>query len=304
MTENSTAGFTAGRFRSLTGLSDKALRLYAERGILVPAAVDPATGYRSYAADQVRDGIALDLLRRSKIPLEDLDADSRFAFEDHRAKVAMRRAMEDFSLDLAERVATGDPAGLVARVSDEGPAHWIACEVPFGVPTSPDDLEETFTALAVDLPHVDAVLVETLHAENLDVLAESWTTVTQGAAPRLRVAHRVTAPVSAETLRRMGDAVATRTDARVRVTSGTLPPRREVVYSAPVDDPTDDEGLADTTLSYLATTAFAHLIAEEGVDAVQDIARRRVAATSLFDPSATPEDVFDLTRDSVGPTAF
>jgi DNA-binding transcriptional MerR regulator len=303
MTENSTAGFTAGRFRSLTGLSDKALRLYAERGILVPAAVDPMTGYRSYAADQVRDGITLDLLRRSKIPLDGLDADSRFAFEDHRAKRAMRRAMEDFSLDLAERVAMGDPASLMVRVSDEGPAHWIACEVPFVVSANPDDLEETFTALAVDLPHVDGVLLETLQGEGVHVHAASWTTVTPGAAPRLRLAHRVEALVPPETLRRMGAAVAARTDATVRVTSGTLPARREVVFSSPTDATTDDTGLADTTLSYLATTAFARLIAQDGVDALQDTARRRIAAISLFDPSAMPEDVFDLTSDSVDPAA-
>ena len=35
---------TAGEFQRLTGLSAKALRLYAEREVLAPAAVDPVMG--------------------------------------------------------------------------------------------------------------------------------------------------------------------------------------------------------------------------------------------------------------------
>lgn len=42
----------AGRFRAATRLSAKALRLYAEQGLLVPAYVDPQTGYRYYSAQQ------------------------------------------------------------------------------------------------------------------------------------------------------------------------------------------------------------------------------------------------------------
>lgn len=42
----------AGRFGAATRLSPKALRLYAEQGLLIPARVDRATGYRYYAAEQ------------------------------------------------------------------------------------------------------------------------------------------------------------------------------------------------------------------------------------------------------------
>ena len=48
-----------GRFARLTGLTVKALRHYDEVGLLRPAAVDPDTGYRSYAPDQ------FDVRRRS-----------------------------------------------------------------------------------------------------------------------------------------------------------------------------------------------------------------------------------------------
>lgn len=307
MSNTPTPGFTAGRFRSLTGLSEKALRLYSERGILVPFGVDLSTGYRSYSADQLRDGVTLDLLRRSRIPLDDLAADNRFRFDDHRGKVALRRAMEDFYLDLAERVATGDPTALVARETDVGPAHWIASDVPVDISSSPDDLEETFTAMSVDLPHLDRVLLEALHAEGVVPTDESWTATAEGAAPRMRIAHRVQVPVPEDTRRRIEGAVGTQTDAAVRVSSGTLPARLELVYSspndAPNDAPSDDTGLEDTALSYLATIAFARRIARDGVEPLHDTARRRVRSASLFDPAATPEDVYDLPSQTSMPVA-
>jgi DNA-binding transcriptional MerR regulator len=54
---------TAGRFASATMLSAKALRLYADRGLLPPRVVDPANGYRYYGAEQVRTGWLIALLR-------------------------------------------------------------------------------------------------------------------------------------------------------------------------------------------------------------------------------------------------
>lgn len=294
MTDTTSTDFSAGRFRSMTGLSDKALRLYADREILVPAAVDPVTGYRSYDADQLRDGITLDLLRRARLPLDDLRADKRFRFDDHRGQLAMRRAVEDFYLDLAERVATGDPAGLVAAVSEADPAHWVAAEVPFEVSSSTDDLEETFTAMAVDLPHVDRVLVEALRVEGVELLAESWTVSAQGPTARLRLAHRAVSPVRAGTLETVQQAVAASAGTSVRVTAGTLPARRELVHSSPDRDPADDPGLSDSALSYLGVLALARRVADDGAETLHDTARRRVLSTSLFDPSGSPEDVYDL----------
>jgi DNA-binding transcriptional MerR regulator len=44
--------FTIGQFSRATHLSVKALRHYDDLGLLVPAAVDPASGYRRYQAAQ------------------------------------------------------------------------------------------------------------------------------------------------------------------------------------------------------------------------------------------------------------
>ncbi|MGY1607339.1 MULTISPECIES: MerR family transcriptional regulator [unclassified Geodermatophilus] len=59
----------SGEFLRRTRLSAKALRLYAEQGLLVPDAVDPWTGYRGYAAAQVDRARLIAALRRAGMPL-------------------------------------------------------------------------------------------------------------------------------------------------------------------------------------------------------------------------------------------
>ncbi|MGY1695105.1 MerR family transcriptional regulator [Geodermatophilus sp. SYSU D00814] len=58
-----------GEFLRRTRLSAKALRLYAEQGLLVPDAVDPWTGHRGYAAGQVDRARLIAALRRAGMPL-------------------------------------------------------------------------------------------------------------------------------------------------------------------------------------------------------------------------------------------
>ncbi|TDC82373.1 MerR family DNA-binding transcriptional regulator [Micromonospora sp. KC606] len=58
-----------GEFGAAARLSPKALRLYAEHGLLIPAAVDPATGYRRYHRDQIPSGRLIARLRTLNLPL-------------------------------------------------------------------------------------------------------------------------------------------------------------------------------------------------------------------------------------------
>jgi DNA-binding transcriptional MerR regulator len=60
---------TIGAFADRTRLSSKALRLYDQLGLLSPAQVDPATGYRYYGEDQVERARLVGLLRRLDMPL-------------------------------------------------------------------------------------------------------------------------------------------------------------------------------------------------------------------------------------------
>ncbi|MFI6347730.1 protein phosphatase 2C domain-containing protein [Streptomyces sp. NPDC050560] len=60
---------TIGAFARAARLSPKALRLYDELGLLVPASVDPLTGYRRYAAEQLEQARLVAWLRRLGMPL-------------------------------------------------------------------------------------------------------------------------------------------------------------------------------------------------------------------------------------------
>jgi len=55
-----------------SGLSVSALRFYDGAGVLVPALVDPASGYRRYSAAQVDEARLLARLRRAGMPLADV----------------------------------------------------------------------------------------------------------------------------------------------------------------------------------------------------------------------------------------
>lgn len=71
MSEKITMGMLSiGAFAHRSRLSLKALRLYDELGLLPPARVDPETGYRSYAEEQLRPARLIGLLRRIEMPLE------------------------------------------------------------------------------------------------------------------------------------------------------------------------------------------------------------------------------------------
>ncbi|MCP8711232.1 MerR family transcriptional regulator [Streptomyces sp. AC04842] len=60
---------TIGAFAKASRLSPKALRLYDELGLLTPARVDPDTGYRRYAPEQLEQARLVAWLRRLGMPL-------------------------------------------------------------------------------------------------------------------------------------------------------------------------------------------------------------------------------------------
>ena len=89
-----------GRFSRQTGLSVKALRHYDELGLLRPAAVDAASGYRLYSSGQVERAEAIRLLRRLEVPLDDIatllatgdPVRVRSVLLDHQRRTALRSA--------------------------------------------------------------------------------------------------------------------------------------------------------------------------------------------------------------------
>ncbi len=68
--KNGAAGeLSIGDFARLSGLSISALRFYSDGGVLLPARVDPWTGYRYYRADQVVTARLVGRLRAVGVPL-------------------------------------------------------------------------------------------------------------------------------------------------------------------------------------------------------------------------------------------
>ncbi|HEY7640708.1 MAG TPA: MerR family transcriptional regulator [Steroidobacteraceae bacterium] len=61
-----------GEFAAATQLSQKALRIYDEQRLLLPARIDTATGYRYYSSDQVSLGRLVRTLREMNVSLPDI----------------------------------------------------------------------------------------------------------------------------------------------------------------------------------------------------------------------------------------
>jgi len=63
---------TIGDFSSRCGLSPKVLRTYADAGVLVPAVIDPTSGYRYYELAQLEQAAMVRRLRRAGVGLADI----------------------------------------------------------------------------------------------------------------------------------------------------------------------------------------------------------------------------------------
>jgi len=107
-----------GVFSERSGLSPKRLRSYAAAGLLIPAALDSASGYRYYSPGQLREARVIDALREAGMPLADVGAvlgdpsDERLDAWARRVEVDAAQRRE--ALDLARRLlaveATSFPA--------------------------------------------------------------------------------------------------------------------------------------------------------------------------------------------------
>ncbi len=97
-----------GIFSRMTGLSHRALRLYADRGLLLPAHVDEATGYRSYDVHSIRAAEMIRLLRRLDVPLNEMrlyiDAAATDRLEETLTQQKQRLEQEQARLDAALRL--------------------------------------------------------------------------------------------------------------------------------------------------------------------------------------------------------
>jgi DNA-binding transcriptional MerR regulator len=90
-----------GPFSRASWLSIKALRAYHEAGLLVPAVVDPSSGYRSYTSAQLTDAVTIRRLRDLDVPLEAIGEVLRA-----RDPEITRKVLAEHGRVLEERLAT------------------------------------------------------------------------------------------------------------------------------------------------------------------------------------------------------
>ena len=92
--------FSIGEFARLGAVSVRTLRHYDEIGLLHPAKVDPNTGYRSYAADQLGQLNRIMALKDLGFSLEQTrKLISGITLEELRGMLALRRAQLEQALD-------------------------------------------------------------------------------------------------------------------------------------------------------------------------------------------------------------
>jgi len=90
-----------GPFSRASCLSVKTLRAYHEAGVLVPAVVDPRTGYRSYSTGQLTDAAVIRRLRALDVPLESIGQ-----ILEARDPETTRKVLREHGTVLEERLAT------------------------------------------------------------------------------------------------------------------------------------------------------------------------------------------------------
>lgn len=66
--------FSIGEFSRATHLTVKTLRHYHEAALLVPASVDPRTGYRRYTAEQISLAQIIRRFRSLDMPVTEIHA--------------------------------------------------------------------------------------------------------------------------------------------------------------------------------------------------------------------------------------
>ncbi|MER5861879.1 MerR family transcriptional regulator [Kitasatospora sp. NPDC002040] len=156
-----------GEMARHTGLSVSALRFYDGAGVFGPARVDPQTGYRWYAEEQVPDARLIARLRRVGMPLPDISlvlsadpAEARRALDRH------LRRLEDGLTDARRELSTVH-ALLDQR---ENPMNATRLTTPAHELAAALDAVRFAASSAPELPGLCGVLLE-LGADGLRLVA-------------------------------------------------------------------------------------------------------------------------------------
>ena len=126
---------SSGQFALLTRMSRKALRLYAELGLLRPAHVDPQSGYRTYDVLQLEDARRIHLLRSTGMSLESIlatlrvwhDPGLRTHLEAQRQVLEVQVEAARQSLQLIDQLLNLPTPRYQVAVRTVSPQHCLGC---------------------------------------------------------------------------------------------------------------------------------------------------------------------------------
>lgn len=147
-----------GRFSQVTRLSVKALRRYADEGLLIPAHIDPFSGYRYYTYEQARDAELIRMLRSLDVPLSDirraLQTADRQAFlailSEQELRIETELAHQRRMLAFLRQLINNEGALMPYDISiKQIPAQFAAVvRADATAATMPDIIRDGFTAAA------------------------------------------------------------------------------------------------------------------------------------------------------------
>lgn len=166
-----------GEFARRSGLTASALRFYADTGVLLPAEVDAATGYRYYAGEQVERAGVLRRLREIGMPLapvllvlEGDPAEAVRLVREHAEAVAAEAVLAQRTAAELEAAFGGAPEVAIGAV--RGPVLAAA-------------IEQVLAATAVDpgLPVLNGVCVEALPDAVILTATDRYRLSTRSIAP-------------------------------------------------------------------------------------------------------------------------
>ncbi|HUG82959.1 MAG TPA: MerR family transcriptional regulator [Euzebya sp.] len=149
-----------GMFSRAAMVSIKQLRAYHDMGLLVPAAIDPVTGYRRYGVDQLADAAVIVRLRALDLPLQQVrevltsrdPAHTRAVLDAHRTTMQGR-------LDQTERIVAELQSGLAPATHT--PVH-VTVQKPASTLRLAGDVAEA--AFGPWLDHAYGLLAQALEA--------------------------------------------------------------------------------------------------------------------------------------------
>lgn len=243
--------FTIGAFAQLSGLSAKTLRYYHDRGLLVPAQVDPETGYRSYTLRQLDDAVRISVLRRGGMPIERIrevleNPDrAESLIRDFHEEVRRRRLAEDQALNHVVNAPTRDT--VTAHTRDAPAVSYAAVTVRVDAARDTDP-EHALAALNERVDDRADAVRQRLVAAGMAPTGAFWT-VLGADGDALAVTVHWPLPEAAAPAKPVADGVQL----------GRLPARREVFVEVP--EPEHD---GDASIQLAISTVLA--AAGEGND--------------------------------------